>query len=175
MVALPPMRQKASMSSSDLPIIVAYKRATKQIIGKWINVAKKHYERMRQLQHRLDEADVEYDEYATSVINAWWGWCKSKRMYCVPATMFCGDKAWSRFMDQRQSSIRIDTKRTSEDAYRLYDNYMSAIRYIDAYMYGNRPVPCRIDDEVLSLLRSAYNCPDAVTYKEIAIAIDNKH
>lgn len=123
---------------STPPLVNAYVNAVRQIcgIGK-IRVAKKHHGRFLELQSLLDRNEIEYDVYALSVVNAWWPWCKSKRMNSVSPSIFYGIASWDRFMRERDV-FNADTKSADDEHAALYYEMLYAKLLISSILQSDK-------------------------------------
>jgi len=169
------------------PLAQSYINAINHVCDRDVQVHNKYFRKLLGIQHKLDDLDVSYDDYAYSVVNTWWPWCKSKHMSSVPINVFCGAKAWNRFIKQHNGTVRIDKPSDDEFTAMVQDELTVAKYYIAArnsvtfrqarnalapYLPTIMPVPPRkVADAVVKLLAKQYDCPDAKSYDDIIRAL----
>lgn len=180
-------RQKSSTMMKSLskyatpPLVTSYINAVRQICGiDRVFVYKNLYDKFLNVQFILDNKGIEYDEYALSVVNAWWSWCKKKHMKSVPAIMFCGKKAMERFYKERETFI-ADTKADDVTYEELYNEVLYAEVCIHSRMFPLSMIDvnvasrcCRLTDvsrrpmiDALEIICDAYGI-QAGSYNEVA-------
>lgn len=178
--------RKALQEHAKPPLAMAYENAVKLVCKKQSRVGKDKYERFNAVQSALDEAQVEYDEYAYAVVKSWWGWCRDKMGWkTVPINVFLGEKAIASFNKYMESTVRLETTVEAEfnaqvaqevNAATLYiatkaENPTSAIimkdcRRMTGYKGHTSP---EILEEAVRLLADMYDCKHATCLTDIAM------
>lgn len=166
------------------PLVLSYTNAVQFVCATYVTVSNKTHPRFIARQKQLDDIDISYDKYAFTVVKSWWEWCRGKGMKNVPINIFCGKKAWNRFLDMQDSTVRLDTT-LQEDWSRSVHMELSAAQVYIGSMLTKRTVPTRLMpiglirkefgitrnkyavSEALELLNMIYNC-DAENYNDIA-------
>ena len=169
------------ISDSEPALCACYRQAIKAVCGRFVRIKDTDYPKFLARQRQLTKEGEAFDTYAYTVVKEWWPWCSQKKMGTVPVGIFCGPKAWSKYVSTRKH-VRIESP-IDTDWNILVHNEMNAARiYIGAAL---RPAPMSIArarelskgelhpsqeviDEVVRLLNLLYaRDAEAETYDEI--------
>lgn len=163
------------------PLVNSYINAIRQICGlSRVRVQKAQHGWFMNRQTDLNLHSIAYDDYALSVVNAWWPWCKRQGMKSVPATLFCGDKAFDRHLHERDV-FRADTKSADIEYEILYNeliyaeihihNRLFPLRMLDvrraSKLYRHKDASRRPVEDALAVICDAYGMT-ASSYDEVA-------
>ena len=169
---------KALSLWAEPTLVGIYRHAVQYVCGvDFVSVKKSMYPKFTSLQHQLDNKGISYDRYAFTVVKQWNRWCKAARMKFVSAGIFCGEKAWRRFMDDLVSKPTVVLSMPTEDDWSecVHNELMAAQQFIMSdgaellEYFREYPEPIVVDpnlnviQEVLSILNLLYDC-DAKDY-----------
>ncbi len=165
------------------PLAAAYRAATMSVCEvSYMRVKEWDYPRFQRRQKELDAAGIDYDDYSTSVVKTWWGWCKLKGMSIVSIPIFCGPKALGRYHRDKARHPHVEIDTLSEDIHqaRIIEETVVVELYIGGYPFTTltkvrdvmsnfqtHPPEPDIVAEVLDLMNRAYGF-DATDYHQLA-------
>ena len=124
------LKKRMDKTTSQPLLALSYKAAVMSICGVPVQIAEKHYPRLRAVQKKLDDLNVAYDTYAWTIVKVYWNFCKSKDMRSVPLNIFCGKKAWVRFLKILESTVEISTDNDEQWSRMVHAELNAARMYI---------------------------------------------
>ena len=124
------LKKRMSKTASQPLLALSYKSAVMSICGVPTRIAEKDYSRLRSVQKKLDDLNVAYDTYAWTIVKVYWDFCKGKDMRSVPLNIFCGKKAWERFLKILESTVEITTDHDEQWSRMVHAELNAARMYI---------------------------------------------
>jgi len=126
------LKKRLDKTASQPLLALSYKAAVMSICGVPTRIAEKNYPRLRAVQKKLDDLNVAYDTYAWTIVKVYWDFCKGKDMRSVPLNIFCGTKAWERFLKILESTVEISTEHDEQWSRMVHAELNAARMYIGA-------------------------------------------
>ncbi len=164
-------------------LAAAYRAAVIVVCGvDYMRIKQWDYNRFRLRQKELDADGIAYDDYATSVVKSWWGWCRLQGMRTVSVPIFCGLKALERYHRDKIRHPHVEITTLAEDTHqaRITEETLVVELYIGGYPlttllhvrdivanFQVYPPEPDIVEEVLDLMNRAYGF-DAKDYDQLA-------
>lgn len=116
-----------SYRNSPPSLVLSYRRANKKAFGKSPFVGEKHWSRFLVLEDDLRDLYISNEEYAYTTVFALKGWVISKNLKYLPAPVFCGVWAMSKFMKIYRS--KTVSMRQNDEAEALLYGEITVGRY----------------------------------------------